>query len=78
MKSLDDYVARCGLKTHVNDPKTAPYWRGVPAEKLRDKLRFVRTFTPTAITWGYREYVRPNLGPAAQQLHTEYRAVLAK
>lgn len=74
--SLDDYVAKFGLKTHVNDPRTTPAWRGVPAEKLDAKLRFVGKYTPTAITWGYREFVRPSLGPNAATLHGEYVRVL--
>jgi hypothetical protein len=76
--SLDDYVARFGLKTHVNDAKTLPAWRGVPADKLDAKLRFVRQYTPTAITWGYREFIRPSLGPNAAKLYEDYVQVLAK
>jgi Domain of unknown function (DUF4434) len=71
-----DYVARFGRKTHVNDPKTRPYWRGVPADKLAAKLRFVRHYSRTAITWGYHEFVRPSLGPAAAKLYAEYKALL--
>jgi hypothetical protein len=73
----EDYTARFGRKTHVNDPKTQSYWRGVPADKLAAKLRFVRGYTPTAITWGYREFVRPSLGPTSAALHDDYRARLA-
>ena len=40
--SLDDYVARFGLKTHVNDPSTTPAWRGVPADKLDAKRASMR------------------------------------
>lgn len=70
--SIEDYVARFGMKTHVNDPRTRPFWRGVPAEKLIEKLTFVREFTPTAITWGYREYVRPSAGVLASELYLGY------
>ena len=70
--SMDDYVERFGLKTHVNDPKTASAWRGVPAEKLGDKLRFCGRYTPTAITWGYREFARPALGEEAAALYLDY------
>jgi len=73
--SLEEYVARFGLKTHVNDPKTAPYWRGVPAAKLEEKLEFAGPFTSTAITWGYQEYIRPTLGPDAQALYDSYAAL---
>jgi len=71
-----EYIARFGRKTHVNDPRTEAHWRGVPAEKLAAKLRFVRHYTPTAITWGYREFVRPGAG-AATNLYPAYRALLS-
>jgi len=74
----EDYVARFGRKTHVNDPKTQACWRGVPADKLLAKLRFARRYARTAITWGYREFVRPSLGPAAAELYGEYQAKLSK
>jgi len=73
VRDLDDYAERYGAGTHVNDRRTAPDWRGVPAETLIEKLRLAREFTPTAITWGYREYIRPRLGPDAAALHEAYR-----
>jgi hypothetical protein len=72
VSSLEDYVARFGLRTHVNDPKTTPFWRGVPAEKLTDKLTFAHRYTHTAITWGYREFVRPSNDDMAANLYLEY------
>lgn len=77
VESPKDYVARFGRKTHVNDPRTQPYWHGVPAAKLAAKLRFVRAYTPTAITWGYREFIRPGSGRDSTNLYSAYRAVLA-
>lgn len=71
-----DYIAKFGRKTHVNDPRTQSYWRGVSAEKLSAKLRFVRAYTPTAITWGYREFVRPAASHGATNFYEAYRAVL--
>ncbi len=73
--SPEDYAARFGAKTHVNDPKTVPYWRGVPAEKLKEKLQFAGAFTDTAITWGYQEYIRPASKPTAQALYESYLAL---
>jgi hypothetical protein len=75
---VEDYVARFGLRTHVNDPQTQPYWRGVPADKLAAKLRFVRAYTPTAITWGYREFIRPASGRGSTNLYADYRAMLTR
>lgn len=74
-KSPEDYVARFGDKTHVNDPKLAAFWRGVPAAKLEEKRRFAGTFTATAITWGYQEFVAPSSRPGAQALYDSYRAL---
>ena len=78
VKGLDDYVSRFGMKTHVNDPVTAPFWRGVPAKKLGDKLAFVSAYTPTAITWGYREFIRPANGSLAQERYLDYHTLLTK
>lgn len=75
VKSPEEYVARFGSKTHVNDPKLAAYWRGVPAAKLEEKLRFVSAFTSTAITWGYQEFVRPSSRPDAKALYESYLAL---
>lgn len=76
VSSLEDYMARFGLRTHVNDPKTAPFWRGVPADKLIEKLTFARKYTRTAITWGYREFVRPSDGTMAEELYLAYYEAL--
>lgn len=75
VKSPEEYVARFGSKTHVNDPKLLPYWRGVPAAKLDEKLRFASQFTSTAITWGYQEFVRPSAKPEAKALYESYLAL---
>jgi hypothetical protein len=75
VKSLDDYIARFGLGTHVNDPRLAEYWIGTPAKKLVEKLRFAGEFTPTAITWGYQEFVRPGSRPSAKALYDDYLAL---
>ena len=74
VNSPADYIAKFGRKTHVNDPRTQPHWRGVPGEKLAAKLRFVRAYTPTAITWGYREFIRPSSGDT--NLYHAYREAL--
>lgn len=76
--SLEDYAARFGPKTHVNDPRTQPFWRGMPPAKLAAKLRFVRSYTPTAVTWGYREFIRPTRGGSSTHLYSDYREVLGE
>ncbi len=75
VKSSDDYVARFGLKTPVNDPSTGPSWRAVPASKFKEKLQFAGEFTVTAITWGYQEFIRPASKPDAQTVYEAYLAL---
>jgi hypothetical protein len=70
--SFEDYVARFGLKTHVNDPRTKLYWRAVPADKLVEKLAFAREFTPTVVSWGYQQFIRPSLGSTATERYLDY------
>jgi FAD/FMN-containing dehydrogenase len=72
VNSYEDYAARFGRKTHVNDAKTQPFWRAVPADKLRQKLRFAHRFADTTITWGYREYWDPMRGEAARSVYDAY------
>lgn len=74
--NANEYEAFFGRKTHVNDPKTATYWRAVPADKLRDKLGLAGRYSPTAISWGYREYVRPSLGADASNCYLDYYMML--
>lgn len=76
--SVEDYVARFGLKTHVNSPKTAPFWRAVPADKFRAKLGLAGDYTDTAITWGYREFLRPSRDATAAQAYEEYTRVFTR
>ena len=76
VESYDDYVSRFGLKTHVNDPRTQSSWKAVSSQKLAQKLAMVRPYTDTAITWGYREFIRPSLGTSAEKTYTEYRQLL--
>lgn len=74
--SLSDYTNRFGCKTHVNDPKTAAAWQGVAPDKLRQKLEMAGEYTDTVISWGYQQFIRPTLGPEAEQLHEAYRFML--
>lgn len=76
--SLEEYIRRFGPKTHVNSPKTAPFWRAVPAEKFLAKLTLAGAYTNEAITWGYREFLRPSRGVTAERAYREYVRVLAR
>ncbi len=76
VESFSDYTNRFGYKTHVNDPRTAVAWRGITADKLRDKLRLTGEYSDTAISWGYQQFARPTLSPEAAQRYEVYRSVL--
>lgn len=78
VESLDDYALRFGRKTHVNDPRTAPFWRAVPPEKLEAKLRFAGSYSDTAITWGYREFLRPSAENAEADSFASYCDIIRK
>ena len=42
---------------------------GVPADKLREKLKLAGEYTPTAITWGYQQFIRPEATDTSRALH---------
>lgn len=76
VESLSAYTNRFGYKTSVNDPRTTAAWRGIAPDKLRQKLELAGDYTDTAISWGYQQFIRPALGPEAEQLHESYRSML--
>ena len=76
VESLSAYTNRFGYKTPVNDPRTTAAWRAVAPDKLRQKAQLAGEYTDTAISWGYQQFIRPALGPEAQQLHESYRSML--
>jgi hypothetical protein len=70
--SKDEYVRRYG-KVHHSTVKNAP-WRPVPIGRLREKLELACQYCTDIVTWGYREYCRPELGEAAAKWYSDYRA----
>ncbi|MFO7974285.1 MAG: DUF4434 domain-containing protein [Candidatus Hydrogenedentota bacterium] len=76
--SLEEYVRRFGLKTPVNSPKTTPFWRAVPPEKFSAKLDFAGEYTDKAITWGYREFLRPSRDNTAAEAYLGYARLLGR
>ncbi len=75
---FEEYVRRFGLRTHVNSPKTTPFWRAVPPEKFLDKLALAGDYADTAITWGYREFLRPSRDTTAAQAYLEYARAFSR
>jgi hypothetical protein len=76
IESLAAYTNRFGYKTDVNDRRLGTTWRGVAADKLRQKLALAGEYTDTAISWGYQELIQPTLGPEAARLYESYRSTL--
>jgi hypothetical protein len=68
--SIEEYIRRYG-RVHHSTVKDAP-WRPVPLDRLRDKLELAAEYCEDIVTWGYREFCRPSLGPAAEKWHQDY------
>lgn len=70
--SKEEYIRRYG-RIHHSKVKDAP-WRPVPIDRMRDKLRIAAEYCEDIVTWGYREYCQPSLGPAAAKWYDDYLA----
>jgi len=73
--SIEEYVRRYG-RVHHSTVKNAP-WRQVPIERLKGKLELAAEYAERIVTWGYREFCRPDLSPAAKKWYDDYRAYYA-
>ena len=69
--SLQEYERRYG-RVHHSTVRDAP-WRPVPIGRLAQKLELAAQFCERIVTWGYREFCRPALGPRAQRWYEDYR-----
>ena len=69
--SIEENVRRYG-RVHHATVKDAP-WRPVPLERLKNKLALAAEHCERIVTWGYREYGRPDLGASAATWFREYR-----
>ncbi len=70
--SKEEFVKRYG-RIHHSLAKGLP-WRPVPLDRLREKLELAAEFSEEIVTWGYREFCRPELGEVARQWHRDYEA----
>lgn len=73
--SIEEYVRRYA-RVHHSTVKNAP-WRPVPIERLKGKLELAAEYAERIVTWGYREFCRPDLGPTAKKWYEDYRAYYA-
>jgi hypothetical protein len=72
--SLEDYVSRYG-RVHPSTAKGI-HWRTVPIDRLREKLALAAEYSERIVSWGYREYCRPEIGPQATAWCDTYRGYL--
>jgi len=69
--SIEEYVRRYG-RVHHSVAKGIP-WRPVPIPRLKEKLTLAAEYSERIVSWGYREFCRPALGPAAKSWYEGYR-----
>lgn len=72
IESMDDYIARFGFDTSVNDPRVRPYWKKTPLEKLKRKLAIAAPDAAKIMSWGYQEFFRPSGGAENRKNYGEY------
>ena len=69
---MEEYPKRYG-KVHANSVPNLP-WRPVPIDRLKSKLELAAQYSEDIVTWGYREFCRPSIGPAAKAWYEQYLA----
>ena len=69
-KSPKRYLELYG-RVHHSTVKDAP-WRAVPLPRMEKKLGLAAEHCSRIVTWGYQQYGRPALGPAAQTWYDAY------
>jgi len=67
--SPDEYIKRYG-RVHMSTVPGLP-WRPVPIERLRSKLELAAEYADDIVTWGYREFCRPDAGPTAKKWYED-------
>lgn len=69
-ESIEAYERTYG-RIHHCKVKDAP-WRPVPVDRLKEKLYLAARYSERIVTWGYREYGRPELGPMSSRWFEDY------
>ena len=72
VSDTDDFVLRYGAKADVNDPRFSQDWRAVPIDRLVEKLELMSHYSECNLTWGYREFMRPDVNRRAYEAYSEY------
>ncbi len=69
--SIDEYIKRYG-RVHHSTVRNAP-WRAVPIDRLQSKLRLAAEYAERIVSWGYYQFGRPSLSPAAKAWYLDYQ-----
>lgn len=70
--SIEEYERRYG-RVHHSLAKGIP-WRPVPLERLKEKVALAAEYSERLVSWGYKEYCRPHLGPSAKAWYKAYQS----
>ncbi len=74
--SIEEFVRRYG-RIHHSKVKGLP-WRAVPLDRLESKLRLAAEYSERLVCWGYYQFGRPGLGPAAADWYRQYQQYYQK
>lgn len=70
-ESPEAFVKKYG---HVHHSTVPLPWRSVPIDRLQQKLELAAQYSDRIVSWGYKEYCRPELGSDAAKWYEDYRA----
>jgi hypothetical protein len=70
--SPEEYIKRYG-RVHMSTVKALP-WRPVPIDRLKGKLELAAEYAEDIVTWGYREFCRPDSVATAKKWYDDYLA----
>lgn len=70
-ESPQAFVQKYGRVHHSTVPLP---WRPVPIDRLKQKLDLAAEYSDQIVSWGYKEYCRPEIGPEAAKWYEDYKA----
>jgi len=74
--SVEALAAKYGPKIDVNNPICRSDWGPVPPARLREKLDLIASYSELNLSWGYREFYRPDRSEESRLACLEYRSDL--
>ena len=76
MGSAREFTEKFGPNGNVNAKEMRDYWRPVPIERLKRKLRTMSRYSEKNLSWGYQGFYRPSIGARAATAYGDYEAFL--